>query len=158
MNFNIKILDKNNMIVTNNKLKTIKLYSIVMLVLLVIGIFGIKNIDISGIIIIIPLLLIIFFILVLDSLLQGKNIISIENDKIYLYKKYGKNEPEIINSKDILYYEFSHLKTNSGPDNNIYIKYNDNKIFNIGIYDDGEANIINNFFIEYCKNKNINHR
>lgn len=158
MNFNIKILDKNNIIVTNNKFKTIRLYSIVMLVLLIIGIFGIKNIDISGIVIIIPLLLIIFFILVLDSLLQRKDVIKIENDKIYLYKRYGKSDPDIIKPKEILYYNFSYLKTNSGPDNNIYIKYKDNKIFNLGIYDDEEARIINEFFLNYCKNKNINHK
>ena len=96
MNFNIKILDKNNIIVTNNKFKTIRLYSVVMLVLLIIGIFGIKNIDISGIVIIIPLLLIIFFILVLDSLLQRKDVIKVEDDKIYLYKRYGKSDPDII--------------------------------------------------------------
>ena len=98
-----------------------------------------------------------FLLIIIYLFLQRKNIIMVSGEDIYLYPRYGRKKPKIINANQIKEYEYyrSNVISDSGPENHIIIKYGNNKVYRLGIYDYQDAEQIDKFFTQYLKKRNI---
>mgnify|MGYP001028683068 CR=1 FL=1 len=154
---NIKIRDEDHITVTNNKKASLKMYSIIFLIFFIIYfIYGIASGTRLLIVLGIGIIIIIaFFVIVLNILLQAKEYINISGESIKLVSQYKR--------KTITLYSHQvngcYIYDNTYPGSNdygafLYIYYENGKYWRLGLspYDSKK---IFDFLTQYFQRRNI---